>query len=194
MSSAHCLYYVSFSIQKITLFFPFNNLLCFFTWEGFVLEEDFSNVLMSWGRILILTRISHPGTWLTVWGVFRQSQARQLRVCVPGDICSWFFKLPVHIDCYKPAGMSQGQCCLVKLVSIPEGPAWKAEQTQGQACEGTSHSGFSGMSLKLGVWIERNALNEGGFVLICLPDSSSCFGGFIYSLWLARVTQTRVTA
>lgn len=61
--------------------------------------------------------------------------------------------LNVLQDCYEPlpAGMSQGQHHLVKLVSIPEGPARKAEQTQGQASEGTSHSGFSGMSLKLGV-------------------------------------------
>lgn len=64
---------------------------------------------------------------------------------------SSYLNILLDYDKPLPAGMSQGQHPLVKLVSIPEGPARKAEQTQGQAFEGTSHSGFSGMSLKLGV-------------------------------------------
>lgn len=52
-----------------------------------MLEKDFSYTLTSRGRFLILTRIFHLGAWLTMWGFFKQSQFKQLRVCMLGNTC-----------------------------------------------------------------------------------------------------------
>lgn len=60
------------------------------------------------------------------------------------------------------ADMSQCQHHLVELVSLPEAPARKVEQTQRQASSGTSHTGLSGRPLKgTAVYVESNALNKG---------------------------------
>lgn len=180
---------ILFLSRKVT-FFPIYTLLCFLPGE-----------FCPGGRLLIYINVSGEdfdtykdfSSWRLAQcvGVFRQSPSRQLKICMPVTR-SRFFKLRKHADYYRPpsTGMPQCQHHLVKLVCFPEAPpkvpsvCKESWTNRGKLIKGLPTLGFLGCHRKaLGVWVERNTLSKGTLLWsICQPNSSSCFGGFIYSL------------